>query len=56
MSKWGEKTMTSSYHRKLAFSFHTDPLPTILFFKDGEVINKVIRIKDKDALKYLLGI
>lgn len=41
---------------ELAQQFGVSSIPTMLFYKDGEVVNQAVGVRDKDALKRLLGI
>jgi len=42
--------------QELAAQFGVDTIPTLLFYKDGKITNQAIGVRDKDALKRLLGI
>ncbi len=41
---------------ELAMTFGVQSIPTLLFYKDGKVINKAIGVRDQAALKRILGI
>lgn len=42
-------------HEKLAQEFGVMSIPTICFFKDGELKNKVIGFRNAEELKELIG-
>ena len=41
---------------ELAATFGVQSIPTLLFYKDGKVINKAVGVRDAAALKKTLGI
>jgi len=41
---------------ELAMTFGVQSIPTLLFYKDGKVINKAVGVRDAAALKKTLGI
>ena len=41
---------------ELAMTFGVQSIPTLLFYKDGRVINKAIGVRDATAVKKTLGI
>ncbi|MDD3902805.1 MAG: thioredoxin [Sphaerochaeta sp.] len=41
---------------ELAATFGVQSIPTLLFYKDGKVVNKAVGVRDIDALKKTLGI
>ncbi len=41
---------------ELAMTFGVQSIPTLLFYKDGKVINKAIGVRDATAVKKTLGI
>ncbi|MGE4453724.1 MAG: thioredoxin [Sphaerochaeta sp.] len=41
---------------ELAMTFGVQSIPTLLFYKDGKVINKAIGVRDASAVKKALGI
>ncbi len=41
---------------ELAATFGVQSIPTLLFYKDGKVINKAVGVRDAAALKKILGI
>ena len=38
-------------HGAVASQFHVMSIPTLLFFKDGEVVDQLVGVQSKDALK-----
>jgi thioredoxin 1 len=40
----------------LASEFDVETIPTLLFYKDGEITNRAVGVRDKESLKRLLGI
>jgi thioredoxin 1 len=42
--------------QELAAQFGVNTIPTLLFYKDGKVVNQAIGVRDKETLKQLLGI
>ena len=41
--------------QELAGQFGVNTIPTLLFYKDGKVVNQAIGVRDKETLKQLLG-
>ncbi|MDD2395731.1 MULTISPECIES: thioredoxin [Sphaerochaeta] len=41
---------------ELAGTFGVQSIPTLLFYKDGKVVNKAVGVRDAAALKKTLGI
>ena len=41
---------------ELAATFGVQSIPTLLFYKDGKIINKAVGVRDADACKKLLGL
>ncbi|MDD3929956.1 MAG: thioredoxin [Sphaerochaeta sp.] len=41
---------------ELAATFGVQSIPTLLFYKDGKVINKAVGVRDAAALKKILGL
>ncbi len=41
---------------ELAATFGVQSIPTLLFYKDGKVINKAVGVRDQSALKKILGL
>lgn len=41
---------------ELAGTFGVQSIPTLLFYKDGKVVNKAVGVRDAAALKKALGI
>lgn len=41
---------------ELAATFGVQSIPTLLFYKDGKVVNKAVGVRDADAVKKLLGL
>ncbi len=41
---------------QLAATFGVQSIPTLLFYKDGKVIDKAVGVRDANALKRALGI
>jgi thioredoxin 1 len=41
---------------ELAMTFGVQSIPTLLFYKDGKVVNKAIGVRDASAVKKALGL
>lgn len=41
---------------ELAMTFGVQSIPTLLFYKDGEVVNKAIGVRDAATIKKTLGL